>query len=134
MPPIKNPKLGKLIREAREDMGLTLRALGELSGLDFSTVAKMERGEFRAPDPVKLQKLARTLELDVEDIYALAGYTMPEGLPEFVPYLRAKYRLPEQAVAQMEAYFARISRRYSESTGQESGSGGRGGGKPHRKT
>ncbi|MGH2554568.1 MAG: helix-turn-helix domain-containing protein [Actinomycetota bacterium] len=112
MPPITNPELGKAIREAREAKGISQRQLGKLSGVDYSSISRMERGEFASPDPVKLQKLARLLEVDVEEFYALAGYLMPEGLPELVPYMRAKYDMPGEAAEQLERYFARLQRRY----------------------
>ena len=111
MPPIKNKKLGKLLRDARAAKGLSLRELQEASGVDYSLINRMEHGELASPDPAKLQKLARALEIDIEDIYALAGYTMPEGLPELAPYLRAKYDLSDTAVGEVERYFERLKKR-----------------------
>lgn len=116
MPPLRNPELGDFIREARAEKSLTLRALGELADLDFSTVAKMERGEFRYLHPAKLQKLAAVLEVEVEALYDLAGYPTP--LPEFAPYLRSKYGLPDDAVEELEAYFARIREQYGSAKGK----------------
>ncbi len=49
--------------------------------------------------------IARALEVDFEDLYSLAGYESPERLPTFRPYLRAKYELPPEAVADLERYF-----------------------------
>jgi transcriptional regulator with XRE-family HTH domain len=118
MPPITNPKLGKAIREAREAKHISQRMLGKLSGVGYSGISRLERGEFAAPDPVKLQKLARVLEVDVEDFYSLAGYLMPQGLPELVPYMRAKYDLPDEAAADLERYFARLKKRYGTDTDQ----------------
>jgi transcriptional regulator with XRE-family HTH domain len=127
MPPITNPKLGAALREAREFKAVSQRQLGKLSGVDYSSISRMERGEFAAPDPLKLQKLARALDVEVEGLYALAGYLMPEGLPELVPYMRAKYDLPHEAAEEFERYFARLKKRYAGQprTKKSRGRGGR---------
>ena len=125
MPPITNPELGKAIREAREAKGISQRELGKKSGVNYSSISRMERGEFASPDPVALQKLARVLEVDVEDFYALAGYFMPEGLPELAPYMRAKYDMPGEAAEELERYFARLQRRYGTRSERKKKGGGR---------
>ena len=48
---------------------------------------------------------ARTLDIPAEDLLALAGYDVPDRLPNFTPYLRAKYELPPEAIADLERYF-----------------------------
>src|SRR5215472_15997696 len=110
MPPI-NHELGHIIRKTRRERGLGLRPLAETAGLDWSYIGRLEKGEIGTPDPVKLQKLARAFEVEVEDFYALAGYLVPEGLPGLAPYLRAKFDLPEDASGDVERYGARLKRR-----------------------
>jgi transcriptional regulator with XRE-family HTH domain len=112
MPPIINRELGDFIRRIRQERGLGLRPLAKAAGLDWSYIGRLEKGEIGTPDPVKLQKLARALEVEVEDFYALAGYLMPEGLPGLAPYLRAKYDLPENASGDVERYVARLQKRH----------------------
>ena len=51
------------------------------------------------------------LEVEVEDFYVLAGYMVPEGLPELAPYLRVKYDLSEDASEQVKRYVARLKKR-----------------------
>ena len=46
------------------------------------------------------------------DLYLEAGFGDAHGLPGFGPYLRAKYHLPPDAVAQLEAHFALINEKY----------------------
>lgn len=111
MPPT-NHELGAFIRKTRQERGIGLRPLAEAAGLDWSYIGRLEKGEIGTPDPIKLQKLARALEVEVEDFYALAGYLMPEGLPDLAPYLRAKFDLPEDASGDVERYVARLKRRY----------------------
>jgi transcriptional regulator with XRE-family HTH domain len=112
MNPNEKQQLGKFLREIRTDRAMSLRTLADASGLDWSYIGRLEKGEISSPDPVKLQKLARALEVEIEDFYALAGYSAPEGLPTLAPYLRAKYDLPEEASGDVERYIARLVRRY----------------------
>lgn len=115
MSPAKNLKLGRFLRKARQDKGLSLRDLAEASKVGYSYIARLEQGEFRSPEPQKLQRLARVLEVEIEDFYAMAGYLVPEGLPEFAPYLRAKYNLSDRKVSEMNRYFKQLQ------SGQPSG-------------
>jgi transcriptional regulator with XRE-family HTH domain len=98
-------QLGDLLRAHRNSKGLTVRQSAEKSGLTPSNVTRLEQGQIDKPRPVFLQRLARTYGVDVEEYYALAGYLMPEGLPELRSYLRAKYGLPDQAAEQIDEYF-----------------------------
>lgn len=123
MPPKKAQQLGALIKKEREAKGLSIRGLAAAVGIDPSAVLHFERGSVGSPDPKKLLRIARTLEIPVEDLYALAGYTAPEGLPEFVPYLRAKYdvELPDRAAKEVEEYVAQLKERYGGKKGGHRG-------------
>jgi len=106
-------QLGRFLRSTRIKRGLTLRALARASQLDhWSYIHKLEQGKITSPDPVKLQRLAQALKIEVEDFYALAGYTAPTELPALAPYLRVKYDLPEAASGDVERYVGRLKRRY----------------------
>ncbi len=98
-------QLGDELRARRAAANLTVRQLAEKSGLVGSTLSRLETGQIDSPRPEHLQQLARALACDVEDFYALAGYLMPEGLPELRPYLRAKYGLGDSAARRLEGYF-----------------------------
>jgi transcriptional regulator with XRE-family HTH domain len=102
--------LGKLIASERAKRGLSLEALGTDAGVSRATVLRLERGEFGRPDPEKLQRIARALELDVEDLFALAGYTPGEGLPNFGPYLRTKHgkELSASDRRELERHFEKL--------------------------
>ena len=67
--------------------------------------SKLEAGQYEAPSPKHLKVIAKTLGVHIGDLYGLAGYDIPERLPTFKPYLRAKYQLPPEAVADLERYF-----------------------------
>ncbi len=119
-------KLSDELRRLRDADGLTVRRLADLSGLTPSTVSRLETGHIDSPRPEHLQRLARALDADIEDLYSLAGYLMPEGLPELAPYLRTKYGMPEQAVAQLDEYFQALRDRWITTNAREEGSHARG--------
>jgi transcriptional regulator with XRE-family HTH domain len=75
-------------------------------------VSKLEHGQVGAPAARSLWKIARALEIEAADLYSAAGFVDGQGLPGFGPYLRAKYHLPDEAIAQLEAHFALINDKY----------------------
>lgn len=104
-------RLAQLLREAREERGLSLRRLAERVGMHHATLGRIEAGEHR-PGPETLQRLAAALEIDEADLFAMAGYRLPERLPAFPAYLRAKYRMPDEAATQLNEYFAYLAEKY----------------------
>jgi len=107
-------QLGRLIQLARESKGLSARKLEDLSGLDHSFISKLEKGVYGKVAPDSLIALARALDLPTEDLFALGGYRVPEGLPSFGPYLRARYgeTLPDGARAALTELFDTLRRQY----------------------
>lgn len=105
--------LGKLIARERARQGLSLETLGNAAGGTRTTIMRLERGEFGRPDPEKLQRIARALDLDVEDLFALAGYVPSDGLPGFGPYLETKYgdELSASARKELERHFNRLRKK-----------------------
>ncbi len=101
----KNQILGTFIRARRLSREMTLSDAAALSGLHSSYWGKLETGHYRSPSPQNLQTIARVIDIRYEDLYGLAGYDTPSRLPTFGPYLRTKYSLPPEAVAEIERYF-----------------------------
>jgi len=97
--------LGEYIRAHRDAKRLSLSEAAKRSGLDYKYWSKVEVGELRQPNPRYLTAMAQTIGAPVEDLFGLVGYDLPERLPSFSPYLRTKYDLPPEAVAQLEQYF-----------------------------
>lgn len=110
MSPRDLPDLGAFIVRHRKELGLTQEGLAERSGVSGSTIFRLEGGEFGRPDPEKLQRIARALGVDAEDLFELAGYAPDEALPSLRPYLRRKLGLSEGAQARIERYIARVQR------------------------
>jgi transcriptional regulator with XRE-family HTH domain len=109
---IKNRTLGEYIRERRVSRGYSIYDAADLSGLHPSYWSKLETGQYEAPSPKHLQVIARALGVNIEDLYSLAGYDIPERLPTFTPYLRAKYELPPEAIADLERFFDMLRSHY----------------------
>jgi transcriptional regulator with XRE-family HTH domain len=106
-------ELGSRLRERREQLDLSIRELAERTGVNHSTVIRLEQGAIEAPAPDKLSRIAEILGFSLADIYALADYGVPTDLPSFRPYLRTKYRdLPAPAVEELERSFKRIAKRH----------------------
>ena len=70
------------LAELRERRALTLRELAEMSGVATDTINQIELGH-RKPRPSTLRKLARALEVSVEELMApKAGAPSTPGQPE----------------------------------------------------
>lgn len=106
-------ELGDYLRQHREACGLSVRALAPAVGVDMAQIIRLEQGKVASPKADVLARLAEQLHLPLADVFGLAGYAAPTELPSFRPYLRAKYQeLPPTALAELEASFAEIARKY----------------------
>jgi len=106
-------RLGAHIREARVAKELSSRELARRVGVNDATIVRIEQGAFESPRPHTLAAIAGELSIPLSDVFALADYVVPDELPTFQPYLRAKYGdLPPEAMAELEASFANIAKRH----------------------
>ena len=80
--------LGKIIKQRRVAVPLTLQELSALSGVSSSHLGRIERGE-RFPSARILRKIAKPLNFDEDELFTFAGYLSPqapgvaEGSPEY---------------------------------------------------
>jgi transcriptional regulator with XRE-family HTH domain len=112
--PTEPMTLGSSLRQARERLGLSLRDLETITGVSRPMLHRLEHDQVDQPNPTVLQQLADTLELNGDDLFALAGYRPSTQLPSLAPYLRAKYQLPPDALAEAQAALQRILTRYDQ--------------------
>jgi transcriptional regulator with XRE-family HTH domain len=71
--------LGRLIKAARLEQGLSLNQLAQIAGVTKSYLSKIERGMTHyPPKPKVLTALARALDLDPIQICYAAGRISPE--------------------------------------------------------
>lgn len=115
-------QLGAFIRARREAAHLSLRALADKARLSAANLAKIEVGDVRQPSAEFLQRIARHLGCDYEDLAALAGYSLPEGLPNLPVYLRTKYgELSPSEIAQVDGYVRYLRDRHPQDQEEEAG-------------
>ena len=69
--------LGKIIKQQRITVSLTLQELTAKSGVSSSHLGRIERGE-RFPSAHVLRKIARPLDFEEDELLTLAGYLSPQ--------------------------------------------------------
>lgn len=106
-------ELGLFLRRKRLAEGIPAHSLAEAVGVDKAQITRLEQGIVASPRADVLASIADYLDLPLADVFGLAGYTTPKGLPTFKPYMRAKYKeLPDEAIEQMERFFVRLAKRH----------------------
>jgi hypothetical protein len=91
---------------------MSVPAAADAAGVDASFWRKLEHGVYESPSPKMLAPIARVIAAPLADMYALAGYAVPEQLPTLTPYLRSKYQLPPKALAELQRYFDYLRQYY----------------------
>ena len=103
-------QLGEYIQKHRVARGLSGREFARQIEVDTAYVVRLERGDYRAPRPDLLARIAQTLKLPLSDVYAIAGYVVPCDLPSLIPYLRTRYgQLSEDGITALDSYFLKIA-------------------------
>ena len=70
---------GKLLKQQRVSLDLTLQELASLSEVSPSHLGRIERGQ-RYPSAHILRKIAKPLGFDEDELFTLAGYLSPQPL------------------------------------------------------
>ncbi|HVX18377.1 MAG TPA: helix-turn-helix transcriptional regulator [Acidimicrobiales bacterium] len=104
---ISRKQLGRQIREAREATGMTLRAAAERLGIDSGYYSRIETGQ--NPVGKHARKIAKLYGLNADELEAQAT----TKLPNYRPYLRAKFDLPDEAIAELEAHFEAVTKQHA---------------------
>ena len=72
-----NNDLGKILKQQRITVPLTLQELSAESGVSSSHLGRIERGE-RFPSARILRKIAKPLGFDEDELFTLAGFLSPQ--------------------------------------------------------
>jgi transcriptional regulator with XRE-family HTH domain len=82
-----NNNFGKILKQRRVTLPLTLRELSAMAGVSASHLGRIERGE-RFPSGSVLRKIARPLGFEENELFTLAGYLTPhpDSVAESPPY------------------------------------------------
>ncbi|MFC2005992.1 helix-turn-helix domain-containing protein [Chloroflexota bacterium] len=70
--------LGRIIKQQRISLPLTLQELAKKSGVSASHLGRIERGE-RFPSAHILQRIAKPLGFEEDELFTLAGYLSPQS-------------------------------------------------------
>ena len=70
--------MGGILKQQRISLSLTLQELAARSGVSASHLGRIERGE-RFPSAHILQKIARPLAFEEDELFTLAGYLSPQS-------------------------------------------------------
>lgn len=70
-------ELGRILKQRRVMIPLTLRGLSAISGTSSSHLGRVERGE-RFPSASVLRKIAKPLGFEESELFSLAGYLSPQ--------------------------------------------------------
>jgi transcriptional regulator with XRE-family HTH domain len=73
---VDNP-LGNIIKQQRISLSITLQELAAASGVSASHLGRIERGE-RFPSAHILQRIAKPLNFEEDELFTLAGYLSPQ--------------------------------------------------------
>ena len=71
-------ELGRILKQQRVALPLTLQELSATSGVSSSHLGRIERGE-RFPSAHILRKIARPLGFDEDELFTLAGFLSPQA-------------------------------------------------------
>jgi transcriptional regulator with XRE-family HTH domain len=92
--------LGRIIKQQRISLSLTLQELAAKSSVSASHLGRIERGE-RFPSAHILQRIARPLDFEEDEIFTMAGYLSPQS-----PMIAEKS--PTYSGERLDPYVARV--------------------------
>jgi transcriptional regulator with XRE-family HTH domain len=93
--------LGKILKQQRISIPMTLQQLATASGVSSSHLGRIERGE-RFPSAHILRKIAKPLGFDEDELFTLAGFLSPQT-PGIAEERKAGY-----GSRQLDPYVAKI--------------------------
>jgi len=73
----RNNNLGRILKQQRIAIPLTLQELATTSGVSSSHLGRIERGE-RFPSAHILRRIAKPLGFDEDELFTLAGFLSPQ--------------------------------------------------------
>ena len=93
--------LGRILKQQRIAIPLTLQELATTSGVSSSHLGRIERGE-RFPSAHILRKIAKPLGFDEDELFTLAGFLSPQS-----PGV-AEERSPGYGSRHLDSYVAKV--------------------------
>ncbi len=92
--------LGRIIKQRRNTIPLTLREVSKMSGVSSSHLGRIERGE-RFPSAHILRRIAKPLGFDERQLFTFAGYLSSSST-------EVTEAEPEYTTARLDPYVAKV--------------------------
>lgn len=109
-------KLYEVIRDLRDEKGLTQEKLASDSDLTRGYISRLEQGTYpdESPSIRTLRKLADGLGESLELILSRAGITQADYIQSATPrtFFRARYNLNEHQTQAVEAFIKTLKKQY----------------------
>lgn len=120
-----NPEFGRKIRQLREakkcsDPNYSLRKFAQSIGVSATFLSRMETGDFDPPAPERIKKMAELLDVNPDELLALADKTDPDlqEIIKVLPEAMADFLRTARDVKISEAELRRITTRLRRRKGQ----------------
>lgn len=128
-PGVNTAELGSAVRRRREQQGLSLRDVADVTGVSASTLSRIENGTGK-PDADNIARLAGWLDMPIERVmhHGQRGTSDPkpvvyyphESTPEIVEaHLRADKHLTPQTAKALSELFRVAYAQFSETPGRK---------------
>lgn len=101
--------LQELLTRLRLEAGISMYELAKRTGINRSTLMRIEDGTTTSPDIGTLNTLARYFGIESELFYDAVWHGTDQPLPSPAVYFRSKYQLSPQQIAQLERSIQRIA-------------------------
>lgn len=102
-------KLSKLLTRLRRKAGFSMYELAKRSGVNRSIIMRIEEGTTTNPDTGTLNRVARALQVEPETFYDAVWVEADQPLPSPAVYLRSKYRLSREQIAELDSSIRRAA-------------------------
>lgn len=107
--------LGKFLKKIRNDNGFSIRYVAKKNNISASYLSKIENGNFFQTIGIStLVSLSGFYGISISLILEEAGFTkrQTDFLPDFPQYLRNKYKMPPQAIHDLELAKEIVEKKY----------------------
>lgn len=101
--------LAELLNRLRLDLGISMYELAKRTGINRSTLMRIEDGVTTNPDTGTLNTLARGLNVEPEQFYDAVWQDADQPLPSPALYFRSKYQFTDEQIAELEASVLRAT-------------------------
>lgn len=118
MTPEQTVKLIKLLRDKRNELGLSVNEVARRADVDPGTAWRIEQGMIAKPRVESIIAIGNVLGINAMELFTVIGWLTADELPSLRAYLNAKYPdLPEAVSRHIEHHVDRILHTYSHSAG-----------------